>query len=96
MEEYIKEILSARVYDVAIKIDGVRARGGCSISPSEPNWARVVRLCWRLRWMSASFALSFLRDPAQDSPQVGEFLRLTTYPFQEETGNIAYQTFLAP
>jgi hypothetical protein len=46
--------------------------------------------------MSASFALSFLRDPAQDSPQVGEFLRLTTYPFQEETGNIAYQTFLAP
>jgi hypothetical protein len=34
MEEYIKEILSARVYDVAIKIDGVRARGGCSISPS--------------------------------------------------------------
>lgn len=34
--------------------------------------------------------------PAQDSPQFDEFLRLTTYPFKEETGNIAYQTFLAP
>ncbi len=37
-----------------------------------------------------------IQVPAQDSPQFDEFLRLTKYPFQEETGNIAYQTFLAP
>lgn len=37
-----------------------------------------------------------IQVPAQDSPQFDEFLRLTRYPFQEETGNIAYQTFLAP
>jgi len=37
-----------------------------------------------------------IQVPAQDSHPFDEFLRLTQYPYQEETGNIAYQTFLAP
>jgi threonine dehydratase len=37
-----------------------------------------------------------IQVPAEDVKPFGEFLSLTKYPFQEETDNIAYQTFLAP
>jgi threonine dehydratase len=37
-----------------------------------------------------------IQVPAQDGHLFDEFLRLTQYPHQEETSNIAYQTFLAP
>ncbi|MDO9519153.1 MAG: threonine ammonia-lyase, biosynthetic [Pseudohongiella sp.] len=37
-----------------------------------------------------------IQVPSGDAASFDEFLSLTKYPFQEETGNIAYQTFLAP
>jgi threonine dehydratase len=37
-----------------------------------------------------------IQVPAGDAAAFDEFLSLIRYPFQEETGNIAYQTFLAP
>jgi len=37
-----------------------------------------------------------IQVPEQDRIPFAEFLQLTQYPFQEETDNIAYQTFLAP
>lgn len=40
--------------------------------------------------------LAGIQVPAQDVHQFDEFLALIRYPFHEETGNIAYQTFLAP
>ena len=37
-----------------------------------------------------------IQVPTEDAAQFDGFLSMTNYPFQEETGNIAYQTFLAP
>ncbi len=40
--------------------------------------------------------LTGIQVPPQDRRQFDEFLKLIRYPYQEETDNIAYQTFLAP
>lgn len=40
--------------------------------------------------------LTGIQVPAEDSRQFAEFLKMIRYPYQEETDNIAYQTFLAP
>jgi threonine dehydratase len=37
-----------------------------------------------------------LQVPQRDQKAFDEFLKLINYPCQEETGNIAYRTFLGP